>query len=142
MRRTAALGGRGSGRLGRNRALKGRGSGGSGRLLRRAGRALRPLGLALALLALIGGLSFLVAFPLWYFSSRSRPAFTMVVGGILAAGLVYLLVRALQRAARRAGGGRELWRQRMLPGLRTAALVLAGLGAAYGLALLAARIFR
>jgi hypothetical protein len=55
---------------------------------------------------------------------------------------VYLLVRALRRAARRAGGHRELWRRRILPGLRTAALVLAGLGAAYGVALLVARTLR
>jgi hypothetical protein len=96
----------------------------------------------LGLLALIGGLSFLVAFPLWYFSSRSRPAFTVVVGGLLAAGLVYLLLRALRRAARREGGGRELLRRSILPGLRTAALVLVGLAAAYGVALLAARVFR
>jgi hypothetical protein len=112
------------------------------RLLRHAGFALRPLALLLGLLALIAGLSFLVAFPLWYFSSRSRPAFTLVVGGLLAAGLLYLPMRGLRRASRRAGGFGVLWRGRILPALRTAALVLAGLAAAYGIALLAARAFR
>jgi hypothetical protein len=111
-------------------------------LLRRAGLALRPLALALVLLALIAGLSLLVAFPLWYFSTRSRQAFTIAVGGLLAAGLLWLLVRSLLRAGRRAGGQAELWRRRILPGLRAAALVLGGLGAAYGLALLLARILR
>jgi tetratricopeptide (TPR) repeat protein len=85
---------------------------------------------------------FLVAFPLWYFSSRSRPVFTLVVGGLLAAGLLYLPVRGLRRAGRRAGGFGPLWRGRILPTLRTAALVPAGLAAAYGIALLAARTFR
>lgn len=128
MRRIAAIGGRGSGRL--------------VRFLRRAGLALRPLALALALLALIAALSLLVALPLWYFSTRSRQAFTIAVGGLLAAGLVSLVVRAFRRAGRRAGDYRELWRRRILPGLRTAALVVAGLGAAYGVALLIARIVR
>ena len=117
-------------------------SGRLGRLLRHAGLALRPLALLLGLLALIAGLSFLVAFPLWYFSSRSRPAFTLVIGGLLAAGLLYLPVRGLRRASRRAGGFGVLWRGRILPALRTTALVLAGLAAAYGIALLAARAFR
>jgi hypothetical protein len=118
------------------------GSGRPGRLLRRVGLALRPAVLLLGLLALIAGLSFLVAFPLWYFSSRSRPLFTLVVGGLLAAGLLYLPVRGLRRASRRAGGFGPLWRGRILPALRTVALVLAGLAAAYGIALLAARTFR
>jgi hypothetical protein len=91
---------------------------------------------------MIAALSIVVAFPLWYFSSRSRPAFTIAIGGILAAGLAYLLARGLRRAGKRAGGYRELWKRRILPGLRTAALVLAGLGAAYGIALLVARMFR
>jgi hypothetical protein len=125
----AAPGGRSSGRLGRNSALKGRGSGRSVRFLRRAGLALRPLALALALLALIAALSLLVAFPI-------------AVGGLLAGGLAFLLVRALRRAGRRAGGSRELWRRRILPGLRTAGLVLAALGGAYGIALLVVRIIR
>ncbi len=112
------------------------------RFLRRAGLALRPLALALLLLALIALLAFLVAFPLWYFSDRSPPAFTITVGALLAAGLVFLAARGLDRAARRAGGWGELWRRRILPGLRTAALVLGGLGAVYGLALLASRISR
>jgi len=94
------------------------------------------------LLALIAALALVVAFPLWYFSTRSRQAFTIAIGGLLAAGLAYLLVRGLRRAAKRAGGFRELWRRRILPGLRTAALVLAGLAAAYGIALLVARMFR
>jgi hypothetical protein len=98
--------------------------------------------LLLGLLALIAGLSFLVAFPLWYFSSRSRAAFTIVVGGLLSAGLLYLPVRGLRRASRRAGGFGALWRRRILPALRTTALVLGGLAAAYGIALLAARCFR
>ncbi len=121
-------------------AREGRGSGRLERFLRRVGLGLRPLALAAALLGLIAALSLLVAFPLWYFSTRARQAFTIAVGGILAAGLVWLLVRAFRRAARRAGGTGELWRRRILPGLRTAALVLAGLGAAYGIALLIARI--
>jgi hypothetical protein len=143
VRRIVAPGDRGSGRLERRIvAPGGRRSGRLGRLLRRAGLALRPLALALVLLALIAALSLLVAFPLWYFSTRSRQAFTIAVGGLLAAGLVSLLVRALRRAGRRAGGFRELCRRRILPGLRTTALVLAALGAVYGIALLVARIIR
>ncbi len=128
MRRITAPGGRDGGKL--------------ARFLRRAGLALRPLALALVLLALIAALSLLVALPLWYFSTRSRQAFTIAVGGLLAAGLAWLLLRAFRRAGRRAGGYGELWRRRILPGLRTAALVLAGLGAAYGVALLVARFIR
>jgi hypothetical protein len=111
-------------------------------VLRSAGRSLGRLALALGLLGLIGGLSLLVAFPLWYFCARWPRAFTAAIGGLLAAGLAYLLVRRLRRASLRAGGFRLWWRRRFLPGLRTAGLVLASLGAAYGIALAAARIFR
>ena len=112
------------------------------RLLRRAGLGLRRLALALGLLGLIGGLSFLVAFPLWYLSTRSPRAFTFAVVSLLAAGLAYLAGRRLQRASFAAGGFGALWRRRFLPGLRTAGVVLASLGAVYGIALLAARILR
>jgi hypothetical protein len=112
------------------------------RLLRSAGRGLRGLALALGLLGLIGGLSLLVALPLWWFCTRWPRAFTVASGGLLAAGLAWLLARRLQRASRAAGGLRPWWRRRFLPGLRTAGLVLASLGAVYGIALAAARIFR
>jgi ethanolamine transporter EutH len=110
--------------------------------LRRAGLTLKRLALALGVLCLIGGLSFLVAFPLWYFSTRSPVGFTIAVGALLAAGLVYLVVSRLRRASRRAGGFRTLAERRLLPALRTTGLVLACLGAVYGIALLIARMFR
>ena len=112
------------------------------RLWSSAGQLLRRLGLGLGLLALIGGLSLLVAFPLWYFSARLPRVFTAAVVGLLAAGLVFLSARRVCLAGKRAGGARAYWRQRVLPGLRTTGLVLAGLGALYGVALAVVRIFR
>ena len=112
------------------------------RLLRSAGRGLKRLAVGLGLLGLIAGLSLLVAFPLWFFSARSPRAFTAAIGGLLAAGLVFLIVRRLRRASLRAGGAHALWQLRILPALRTTGLVLAGLVAVYGIALAAVRIFR
>ncbi len=110
--------------------------------LRRAGRALRGLAAALGLIALIAGLSFLVAFPLWYFSVHSRLGFTITVCALLVAGLAALIVFGLRRAARQAGGFRVLLARRILPGLRTAGVVIASLAALYIIALVAVRIFR
>ena len=110
--------------------------------LGRAGRALRGLAAALGLAALIVGLAFLVAFPLWYFSTRSRVGFTIAICALLGAGLIVLIVFSLRRAARRAGGFAVLLRRRILPGLRTAGVVLACLGALYAVGLAIARIFR
>jgi hypothetical protein len=110
--------------------------------LRRAGRALRGLAGALGLAALIAGLSFLVAFPLWYFSVHSRLGFTVTVCTLLAAGLAALIVFSLRRAARQAGGFRILLARRILPGLRTTGVVLACLAVLYIIALVAVRIFR
>ena len=111
-------------------------------LLRRAGRVLRSLAAALGLAALIAGLSFLVAFPLWYFSARSRAGFTAAVCSLLGAGLAALIVFRLRRAARQAGGFGTLARRRILPALRTAGVVLACLGALYAIALAIVRIVR
>ena len=113
------------------------------RLLRSAGRGLRGLALALGLLGLIGGLSLLVAFPLWWFCTRWPRAFTVASGGLLAAGCRLCCSRAAcSGPAAALAGSAPWWRRRFLPGLRTAGLVLASLGAVYGIALAAARIFR
>jgi len=108
------------------------------RLAAALGRVLLPVALA----GLVAALAFLIAYPLWLFSSRSRQGFTIGVCAVLAALLLLLAVRRLRQASRSAGGFRELARRRILPALRTTGLVAAGLAALYGIALAVSRLFR
>jgi ethanolamine transporter EutH len=103
-------------------------------------RALRGLGLALALLAAVALAALMIVYPLWYFSSRSGRGYTIFVLSVLAALIVFLIVRRLVRRSRVYGGIGELARRRILPALRTAGIVVAALAGAYGIALLLVRL--
>jgi ethanolamine transporter EutH len=103
-------------------------------------RALRGLGLALALGAAVALVSLLIVYPLWYFSSRFGRGYTVFVLAALAALILFLIARRLQRQSRRYGGFGALARHRILPALRVAGIVVGVLAGLYGIALLIARI--
>ena len=103
-------------------------------------RALRGLGLALALAAAVALVSLLIVYPLWYFSSRFGRGYTVFVLSALAALILFLIARRLQRQSRRYGGFGALARQRILPAMRVAGIVVGVLAGLYGIALLIARI--
>lgn len=109
---------------------------------RRLTAGLRRLALAAGFSAAIVALALAIALPLWYFSDRSRRGFTAFVVAALAALLLFLLLRRLRQASRQAGGFRVLARRRILPALRTAGLLAAGLAALYGIAWVVTRIIR
>jgi ethanolamine transporter EutH len=110
------------------------------RLLHGLGRAFRGLGLALALAAAVALVSLLIVYPLWYFSSRFGRGYTVFVLSALAALVLFLIARRLQRQSRRYGGFRVLARRRILPALRVAGIVVGVLAGLYGIALLVARV--
>lgn len=112
----------------------------SRRLLFGLARAARGLGLALALMGAVALAALLIVYPLWYFSSRSGRGYTIFVLSVLAALIVFLIVRRLGRQSRSYGGFGELARRRILPALRTAGIVIAALAGVYGIVLLVARL--
>lgn len=56
-------------------------------------RSLRSAAISIALIAVTIAASAAVVFPLWYFSTHSRRAYTIAVLSVFAAGIVFLLVR-------------------------------------------------
>jgi ethanolamine transporter EutH len=109
-------------------------------LLHGLARALRGLGLALALAGAVALAALLIVYPLWYFSSRAGRLYTLFVLSVLAALIVYLIARRIKRRSRDYGGFGVLARQRILPALRTAGIVVAALAGVYGIVLLIARV--
>lgn len=112
----------------------------SRRLLHGLARALRGLGLALALAGAVTLVSLLIVYPLWYFSSRFGRGYTVFVLSALAALVLFLIARRLQRQSRRYGGFGALARRRILPALRVAGIVVGVLVGLYGIVLLIARV--
>jgi hypothetical protein len=66
----------------------------------------RGVGFLLLLVAGSAALGFLIAWPLWFFATSARPAYTITVLALAFAGIVFLIVRAARnrrRAVRDAG---------------------------------------
>lgn len=102
-------------------------------------RSAQRIGLSLGLITGIALLAFLVAAPLWYFSSHFPAGYTLFVLLLLAAALAAVLVLRLARLSRTPGGLRRLVNRTILPILRKTALVVASAAVAYGIVLLAGR---
>jgi len=112
----------------------------SRRLRHGLARALSGIGLALALACAVILASLLIVYPLWYFSSRYGRGYTVFVLSALAALIIFLIARRLQRQSRRYGGFGALARRRILPALRVAGIVVGVLAGLYGIVLLIARV--
>jgi len=58
----------------------------------------RKVGFLLLLVAGSAALGFLISWPLWLFATSARKAYTITVLGLAAAGVIFLIVRSVQRS--------------------------------------------
>ena len=91
------------------------------------------------MVAAIAGLGIALALPLWYFSNNYRSAYSVFVLVLLAAMLIFLLIRRLIRLSRLAGGLGRYAKTAVLPILVKIAIILATGAVAYGILLLVSR---
>jgi hypothetical protein len=109
------------------------------RVLRGLGRSFRKIGAFAGLLGVIAAGSVLIAVPLWYFSSKFALGYTTFVIALLAAALSAVLISRFVRLSREPEAIRLYFKGRILPILKTAAVVVASLAVVYAGALLASR---
>jgi hypothetical protein len=109
------------------------------RVLRGLGRSFRKIGSFLVLLGAITVVSGIVAIPLWYFSSNHAAGYTIFVVSLLAAALLYLLISRLVRLGRDPAALRTYFIRKILPILKTVAVIIASGAVVYGMALLVSR---
>ena len=109
------------------------------RMLEDLGRSIRRIGGFLALVVVIAAIALIVAVPLWYFSSNFAAGYTIFVFTLLAAGILALLIGRFVRLSREPGELRLYFSGRILPILKTAAVVVASVAVIYGIALLISR---
>ncbi len=103
------------------------------------GGLVKKLGFSLGVVAAIAGLGIALALPLWYFSNNYRSAYSIFVLVLLAAMLIFLLIRRLIRLSRLAGGLGRYAKTAVLPILVKIAVILATGAVAYGILLLVSR---
>jgi hypothetical protein len=100
--------------------------------------ALGKAGFFVLLVAGSAGLGLLIAWPLWLFATSSRLTYTIVVLSLMAAGLVFLIVRGiLRRRGRMHDPGQP--RKNALTLLITTLIVVVGIIGGYAAAVLFAR---
>jgi hypothetical protein len=109
------------------------------RVLRGLGRSFQKIGSFVVLLGVISIASVIIAVPLWYFSSSHAAGYTIFVIALLAAALLYVLISRLVRLGRDPEALRLYFNRRILPILKTAAVILASVAVVYGIALLVSR---
>ncbi|MBN2551197.1 MAG: hypothetical protein JXB06_00445 [Spirochaetales bacterium] len=109
------------------------------RMLEDLGRSIRRIGGFLALVVVISAIALIVAVPLWYFSSNFAAGYTIFVFALLAAGILALLIGRFVRLSREPGELRLYFSGRILPILKTAAVVVASIAVIYGIAVLISR---
>jgi hypothetical protein len=97
---------------------------------------LRGAAFFILVIALCAGLGLLVALPLWLFATREPRIYTMVVLGLLGAGLVFLVVRAISR---RAGSEERARRTPLMARLLSVLIALVSLAGLYSVAVLFSR---
>lgn len=109
------------------------------RVLRGLGRSARKIGSFLVLLGVISIVSAIVAIPLWYFSSNHAAGYTIFVVALLAAALLYVLISRLARLGGEPETLRLYFMRKILPILKTVAVIVASIAVVYGIALLVSR---
>ena len=109
------------------------------RVLRGLGRSARKIGSFLVLLGVISIVSGIVAIPLWYFSSNHAAGYTIFVVALLAAALLYVLISRLARLGGEPEALRLYFMRKILPILKTVAVIVASIAVVYGIALLVSR---
>ena len=109
------------------------------RVLRGLGRSFQRIGSFLVLLGAIAVVSAIVAIPLWYFSGNHAQGYTIFVVALLAAVLLYALIRRLVRLGKDPEALRSYFNRKILPILKTAAVIAASAAVVYGIALLVSR---
>ena len=109
------------------------------RMLEGLGRSIRKIGGFLALVVLIAAIALIVAIPLWYFSSNFADGYTVFVIALLAAGILALMIGRFVRLSREPGALRLYFNGRILPILKTTAVVVASIAVIYGIAVLISR---
>ena len=100
--------------------------------------ALRKIGFFLLLVAGSAGLGLLIAWPLWLFATSSRRIYTIVVLSLIAAGILFLVVRRILRGRDRMRDPGQP-RKNALTFLVTTLTVIVGIVGAYVAAVLFAR---
>jgi hypothetical protein len=90
----------------------------------------RKIGFLLVLAAGSAALGLLISWPLWYFATSARHAYTVTVLVLAGAGLVFLVVRSVLRSR---GATRDPGRPRrtVLSAFLTFLMVVVGFGGAY-----------
>ena len=109
------------------------------RVLKGLGHSLRKLGAFVVLLSVIAVVSAIIAIPLWYFSSNFAAGYTIFVIALLSAALLYALIIKFVRLGREPEALRLYLNRRILPILKTAAVVIASASVIYAIALLISR---
>ena len=109
------------------------------RVLKGLGRSFRKIGASVLLLGGIAILSLIIAVPLWYFSSNFAAGYTTFVLVALAAAALYALISKLLRLGREPGALRSYFKRKILPILKTAAVVVTSVAVIYAIALLIGR---
>jgi hypothetical protein len=85
------------------------------------------LGVAVAVVALVVLIGLAVVYPLWYLAMHHGQAYGIGVGGILLAGLAFLLIRRIRTELRASGSFALFITRRAMPALRSPLAVLSGL---------------
>jgi hypothetical protein len=109
------------------------------RVLKGLGRSFQKIGAFVVLLAVIALVAVVIAVPLWYFSSNFAGGYTIFVIALLAVALLSALISRFIRLGREPEALRMYLNRKILPILKTAAVVVASVAVIYAIALLISR---
>jgi hypothetical protein len=109
------------------------------RVLKGLARSFQKIGAFVVLLAVIALVAVVIAIPLWYFSSNFAGGYTIFVIALLAAALLSALISRFIRLASVPEALRMYLNRKILPILKTAAVVVASVAVIYAIALLISR---
>jgi hypothetical protein len=109
------------------------------RVLKGLGRSFQKIGAFVVLVGVIVIVSAIVAIPLWYFASNFAFGYTIFVIALLAAALLYATISRFIRLSREPEALRLYLNRKILPILKTVAVVVASVAVMYAIALLISR---
>jgi hypothetical protein len=109
------------------------------RVLKGLGRSFQKIGAFVLLIVGIVIVSLIVAVPLWYFSNSHAFGYTVFVVAVLAAAALYALVSRLVRLRGDPEALQAYLNRKILPILKTTAVVVASVAVIYVIALLISR---